>query len=248
MPDSAQPLQHKVALVTGAGRGIGRAIAQAYARAGASVGCAARTVAEIEETVALIRADGGRALAIPTDVTDPESVEAMVSTTVQAFGGLDILVLNAGASLARATVAESVPADWIATLHTNLVGAYLSARAAIPHLRARGAGKIITLGSGLGHHGHAGNSAYCCSKAALWMFTRVLAQELEGDRISVNELIPGPVETAMNPNALARWREAGYRSEWVKLPEDVAPLALFLATQLDIGPTAQSYSLMRRDT
>ena len=249
MDDRAQSLQNKVAIVTGAGRGIGRAIAVAYAGAGASVCCAARTLTQIEETVQTIEQAGGRALAVQTDVTDLDAVQWMVEKTVETFGGLDLLVLNAGVHAEQGhPVEESVPEMWRATLETNLLGAYHCARAAIPHLKQRGAGKIITIGSGMGHRGGPGGSAYACSKAALWMLTRVLAQELAAFNICVNELIPGPVETAMNPNA-AKWRDVGGPGgEWYKSPEDVAPLALFLATQPDIGPTAQSFSLMHRDT
>jgi 3-oxoacyl-[acyl-carrier protein] reductase len=206
MDDQAKPLKGKVAIVTGAGRGIGRAIAVAYAKAGASVCCAARTLAQIQESAQIIEQEGGQALAVQTDVADLDAVEQMVEQTVEAFGGLDILVINAGVHYDRGRrVHESVPADWRATLEVNLFGAYYCARAAIPYLRQRGTGKIITIGSGMGHHGAAGGSAYACSKAGLWMFARILAQELAEFKISVNELIPGPVETAMNPNA-ARWQ------------------------------------------
>ena len=185
---------------------------------------------------------------MPTYVTDSGAVERLVQATVEAFGGLDILVLNAGIVGDRKSVEESDPDVWQDVIAANLVGAYHVARAAIPHLKRRGAGKIITTGSGLGHHGGKNTSAYASSKAALWMLTRVLAQELAAYRISVNELIPGPVETAMNPDA-AKWRDVGGPGgEWYKAPEDVAPLALFLATQPDVGPTAQSFSLMHRDT
>src|SRR5213596_3629801 len=116
--------------------------------------------------------------------------------TVEQYGGLDILVINAGVDLDPHTVEHSQTELWRTTLETNLTGAYLCAKAAIPHLRQRGAGKIITVGSGLGHRGAPATAAYACSKAGLWMLTRVLAQELAQDNISVNELIPGPVETA----------------------------------------------------
>jgi 3-oxoacyl-[acyl-carrier protein] reductase len=104
------------------------------------------------------------------------------------------------------------------------------------------------VGSGVGHRGLPGSSAYACSKAGLWMLTRVLAQELAAYNISVNELIPGPVATDMTgAQAAQRQGVFGIEGEWVKSPDDVVPLALFLATQPPIGPTAQSFSLMRRD-
>ena len=243
-----KPLAGKVAVVTGAGRGIGKAIALGFAAAGASVGCGARTAVELTQTVGDIEAAGGRALAVVGDVAEETAVLQLINQTAAAFGGLDILVINAGMSPAKTAVADSSPADWQRTIEVNLLGAYHCARAAIPHLQARGGGKIITVGSGLGHRGLAGGSAYAVSKAGLWMFTRVLAQELWPDNISVNELIPGPVDTVMtstspsNPDSVA-----SISGEWMKQPEDVVPLALFLATQPTIGPTAQSFSLMRRD-
>ncbi len=183
----------KVALVTGAGRGIGRAIALGYGRCGAAVCCVARTFAQVQSTAAEIEQGGGRALAVPADVRDRHAVEAAFEGASQAFGGIDIVVINAGVNRSREPVETSEPGAWGETLEVNLLGAYLCARAAIPHLRRRGAGKIITVGSGLGHRSIPARSAYACSKAALWMLTRVLAQELAAYNISVNELIPGPV-------------------------------------------------------
>jgi 3-oxoacyl-[acyl-carrier protein] reductase len=171
----------------------------------------------------------------------------MFQKTAAQFGGLDILVINAGALHERKYVVDSRPENWRATVEVNLIGAYYCAKTAIPHLRRRGAGKIITVGSGVGHRGRAGNSAYACSKAGLWMMTRVLAQELWQDNISVNELVPGPVKTAMNVDVSAQGGSSLAESEWMKTPEDLVPLAMFLATQPDIGPTAQSFSLLRRD-
>ncbi|MEZ4709916.1 MAG: SDR family oxidoreductase [Caldilineaceae bacterium] len=246
MTDSL-PLANKVAVITGAGRGIGKAIALAYGEAGAAIACAARTQAEIEQTAVEIEAAGGRAIAAPTDVRDMAAVDRLMAQTVEQLGGIDILVINAGINLDRNPIAESIPEEWRATMEVNLFGPYYCARAAIPHLRARGGGKIIIVGSGMGHRGSPGNSAYCISKAGVWMLTQVLAQEVWPDKISVNELIPGPVDTSMTTNAQARAGVAfATSSEWIKQPADVAPLALFLATQPDVGPTAQSFSLMRR--
>ena len=134
-------------------------------------------------------------------------------------------------------------------MQVNLIGSYHTARAAIPHLKERGAGKIIAIGSGLGHRGRPGESAYASSKAGLSMLVRVLAQELWQHNISVNELIPGPVLTERVAQSYAQRTGSVFQddSEWIKTPEDVVPLALFLATQPNKGPTGQIYSLMRRD-
>lgn len=247
--NTIQPvLAGKVAVVTGAGRGIGRAIALAYAQAGAAVICAARTTEEIEQTVQQIMAAGGQGLAIPTDVAQPAQVERLFQQSAKQFGGLDIVVLNAGINPDRRTVEASDADAWRMTMEVNLFGPYYCAKTAVPYLKQRGSGKIILIGSGMGHRSGAGNSAYACSKAGLWMLTRVLAQEVWQENISVNELIPGPVETAMTSSTESRQGIAfTSSSEWIKQATDVVPLALFLATQPPIGPTGQSFSLMRRD-
>ena len=166
-----RPLRGKVAVVTGAGRGIGRAIALAYAEAGAAVCCTARTREQIEDTAERIRAADGTAVAVAADVTDPAAVERMFAEAAESLGGVDILVANAGGVLESKPVTEGDPALWEATVAVNLFGAYHCIRAAIPHLKRRGGGKILTMGSGMGHNGLAGHSAYCCAKAALWMLT-----------------------------------------------------------------------------
>jgi 3-oxoacyl-[acyl-carrier protein] reductase len=153
-------------------------------------------------------------------------------------------------------VDQSDPELWKRTVEVNLVGTYHSARAAIPYLKARGAGKIIVVGSGQGHQSSASTSAYACSKAGTWALVQSLAAELVSFNISVNELLPGNVKTklyddtfqqvvAMTPKGSASLAEKR-SSEWLKAPEDVIPLALFMACQPDVGPTAQSFSLMRR--
>jgi 3-oxoacyl-[acyl-carrier protein] reductase len=233
-------LAGKVAVVTGAGRGIGRAIALAYAGAGASVVCSARNDREITETAAMIKEGGGRAIARTADIGDYDDVVALFESANDAFGGVDIVVANAGVASDLLRIEDSDPALWRKTIEINLTGAYHTAHAAIPHLRKRGCGKIVMIGSGQRNRPVPGFSAYSCSKSGLWMLTQSLAMELLEYNISVNELIPGPVRTAMTRDVPMP------PGEWVKEPEDVAPLALFLATMPDAGPTAQSYSLMRR--
>lgn len=233
-------LKGKVAVITGAGRGIGRTIALAYASAGAAVVCSARSEAGIAETAGLIRQAGGRAIAHAADVAGYATVTALFQRASDEFGGVDIVVANAGVVVEQRLIADGDPALWRETIDINLTGAYHTAHAAIPHLRRRQAGKIIMIGSGQRTRPNPGFSAYSCSKIGLWMLTQSLAMELQEDNISVNELIPGPVRTDMTRGLAAP------PGEWFKEPEDVVPLALFLASMPTVGPSAQSFSLMRR--
>jgi 3-oxoacyl-[acyl-carrier protein] reductase len=249
----ADELSGKVALVTGAGRGIGAAIADGYARAGASVVCVSRTGDEVEAVAREIVARGGQALAIAADVADPNAVEAMLRTTEERCGGLDVLMLNHGISLDWNNVEHSQVADWMTTFDINLHGAYHCARLAISLLRRRGGGNIIMMGSGQGHHGSPGVAAYACSKAALWMLVRVLADELRTDGINVNEILPGGVRTTLDryrPAAAAGAVApvAAARPAWdrIREPEEIVPLAVFLAAQPATGATGQSFSLRRQ--
>lgn len=247
MKATALPLQGKVAVVTGAGRGIGKAIAVAFAHAGAKVCCSARSEEQIAAVVAGLKADGAEAMHHAADVADPAAVDRLFQATRERFGGIDLVVANAGHEADSAAVADSDPASWKLIIETNLVGAYYTMRAAIPYLQERGAGKIIAIGSGAGHHGVPGSSAYSCAKAGLWMLVRVLGQELASLDISVNEINPGPVDTEMLHMGAGAANLALIRQvEWYKKPEEVAPLALFLAAQPNRGPTSQSYSLLRR--
>ena len=239
-------LTGKVALITGASKGIGKALSIGFAAAGASVSCAARTKDLLDLTVSEIHQNGGRAIAFVADVTRESDVQELFQTTVEQLGKLDIVVLNAGGNLDHDLVEHGDSENWRRTIELNLFGPYYCAKAAIPYLRQNGAGTIITIGSGIGHRGVPRSSAYACAKAGAWMLTRVLAQELQREDISVNELIPGPVDTG-GLSGTARTDLVEKHNEWLKKPEDVVQIALFLASQPDVGPTAQSFSLMRRD-
>lgn len=245
MKKTGNLLEGKTAIVTGSGRGIGKAIAIAYAREGANVCCTARSINEITETERLIERGGGSAIAVMADLTKAEAVHELFKSVTEKYGGLDVLVANAGGSFDTELVEDSDPNIWFSVIERNLSSAYLCLRAAVPYLKQRGGGKIITIGSGMGHQGVAGNSAYACAKAGLWMLTQVLAQEVKPYNISVNELIPGLVNTSMHAPGVAQSIETSL-AEWLKEPEEVTPMAVFLASQPLIGPTAQSFSLMRR--
>ena len=243
-----EPLNGKVAIITGAGKGIGKAVAIAYAKQGMSVCCIARTLSDIVSTVNEIKESGGNAMAISCDVTNYENVKEAMQKAYERYGGIDLVLVNAGTDTEKLPIDELDIAEWKRVMDVNLNGAFYTVKAAIPYLKRNGSGKIITIGSGMGHKGRADDSAYSCSKAGLWMLTRVLAQELSEYRISVNELIPGPVITDMGKDSMKDERSAfSINGEWIKSPDDVTDLAIFLAGQPGAGPTAQSYSLMRRD-
>ena len=240
-------LEGKVALVTGGGRGIGRAAALALAGAGAAVAVAARTEAELAAVARQIEACGRPALAVVCDVTDYAACQAMVERTRQALGRLDLVVANAGGSEQRVSLLESDPARWAQTIQVNLLGVYHTCRAALPGLIAAGGGKILVVGSGLGHAPSPGNIAYQAAKAGVWTLVRGLAQEVWQHGIDVNEIVPGPVYTRLTADVFRPGQPPPFApSERVKSPEEVAELILYLATRPPGGPTGQTFSLARR--
>jgi 3-oxoacyl-[acyl-carrier protein] reductase len=237
----------KVVVITGAGRGIGQGLAIGFAEQGAKVVCSARTQSQLDDTVQTIKQAGGEAIAVQCDVTSAESVQQLYAETMSAYGQVDVVIANAGGNFSRASVEDSSSDDWLFTMQVNLMGVYYTAKYAIPHMKANG-GHIILMGSGLGHRvGDSTHSAYSASKAGAWMLVRSLAKELQEYKICVNELIPGMVHTDINANQ-TRPDDSPLNIEWVKTPADVVPLALFIATQPLLGPTGQSFSLMRRDS
>ncbi len=230
-------LEGKVAIVTGAGQGIGRATAVEFAREGAQVAVANRTVSKGEETAQLARAAGGEAIFVATDVSRAEDVRRLIDTTVIKFGGLDVLFNNAGIGCGK-FVADMTEEEWDRVIDTNLKGHFLCAKYAIPHLKARGRGMIINMGSVLGPTALPGASAYCATKAAIEGLTRALALELARDHIRVNTLAPGSVDTAMlwegvSPEQLAEARRQVTEAQpvgYIGTPEQVARAAVWLAS------------------
>lgn len=244
MPDR---LAGRRALITGGGRGIGRSIAMAFANEGARVAITARSEDQLNAVVAEIHALGGSAVAFACDVGDVGQVEQMVRYAAAAMGGVDILVNNAGGGTEHAPVAESTPDLWVACIAVNLVGTYACARYVLPKMIAAGGGKIINIGSGMGHEARAGSSSYNTAKAAVWMFTKCLSTEVWEHGIEVNEVVPGPVLTPLTADRFTLDGPPPFTpSERVKLPEEVAELTVWLASQPPGGPTGQSFSLARR--
>jgi len=216
-------LKGRVAIVTGGGRGIGRATALALAREGAAVAVAARSAAELEETVRLVHNQGGSALAIPTDVRQADQVNAMVEKTVDAFGPVDILVNNAG--VARfAPVLEATEEDWRLMFEVNLLGAMLCTKAVLPSMIERRRGWIINISSSAGIKGYVNQSGYCASKHGLLGFSKVLALETQPHGIRVHAICPGAVDTQM----ARTHRNIDDPADWMK-PEEVAETVVFLA-------------------
>lgn len=240
-------LKNKVAIVTGAGRGIGKAIAKAYANEGAIVYCLARSKDEIDQTVIEIEDDGGNACSYSCDITELAKLETIMERIYNQHETIDLLVVNAGIDKDLSFVEKSSVADWHQIMEVNLTGAFYSSRSVIPYMKESEGGKIIVVGSELGHESMAKKAAYCCSKAGVWMLTRVLAEELYEHSISVNELIPGRVKTTIGFDK-DQPMDFGLTDPyaWIKEPEEVVDMALFLAKQPDIGPTGQSFSIMRR--
>ncbi|MFF7247321.1 SDR family NAD(P)-dependent oxidoreductase [Embleya sp. NPDC008237] len=192
----------KTVLVTGAGSGAGREIALAFAREGAAVVVAGRGAAPLAETVRLIEAEGGRGAAITADVTDSQSLAALVARTVELFGGLDVAVNNAGVIQGVGPLADLDERDFRATLDINVTGTWLSMKHEIGYMRANGGGAIVNIASNLGAHSRLANlGAYVASKAAVSALTRNAALDHIGEGVRINAVSPGPLDTTMSLRA-----------------------------------------------
>lgn len=188
-------MQNKVVLITGASQGIGAAAARIFAAAGAKVALLARNGTKIADLAAEIGAD--RALALPCDVSEWAKTQQAVAATVARFGRLDVLINNAGVIEPMARLADSDPAVWDHAVDINLKGVYHGIRAALPVMKAQGAGTVITTSSGAATNPYDGWSAYCTSKAGALMLTRTLHLEEGANGIRALGLSPGTVATGM---------------------------------------------------
>jgi NAD(P)-dependent dehydrogenase (short-subunit alcohol dehydrogenase family) len=237
-------LANKVAIITGGGSGIGRAIAVAFAREGAQVAICGRDRKKLDAVAAGI---GEACLRVAADVSIARQVELLVRMTVERFGRVTTLVNNAGLLLAGA--AESLrEEEWEQTFNVNARGPWLLARSALPHLRAAGGGSIINLGSVLSLVGARNRVAYAASKGAVLAMTRAMALDHAADKIRVNCICPGIVETEMvaafNLDETARkQRLAMHPLGRFGQPEDVAGLAVFLAADESSWITGAAYTV-----
>jgi 3-oxoacyl-[acyl-carrier protein] reductase len=218
-------LDGRVAVVTGGNRGIGQATSLALAREGAKVVVAGRNESNCEKVVAKIRASGGTAVGTRTDVSDEADVAAMVSTAIEHFKRIDILVNNAAVNLPYRAVVDLTLDEWNRVVATNLTGPFLCCRAVVPVMIAQRYGKIINMSSRGGRQGEAGRTPYRSTKAAIINFTECLAAEVKEHGIDVNAICPGAVDTDM-----MREITNGNVPSYAMPPEDIASVVVFLAS------------------
>lgn len=213
-----------VAFVTGGTRGIGLAVVRALVTRGDSVvltGTSIEAAQRAETAVALAAADATRVVGVECDVRDRSSVRRAVDAAVQRFGGLDLLVNNAGVG-AGAPIEILDEAEWHRLIDTNLTGVFHCTQAALPHLKARGSGWIVNISSLAGKNAFAGGAAYCATKAGLDAFSEALMQEVRHDGIRVAHICPGSVATGFS----GREPESG--AEWKLHAEDIAAVVVHL--------------------
>ena len=224
-----KPLAGEVALVTGGSRGIGLAIARKLIEAGAAVALVARDRTALDQAVRMLPAHDGTVLRVVGDVTDPRSMESAVERTVEELGGLSILVNNAGVGR-YGPVAEQPPDEWRQVIETNLLGVFHATRAALPPVRERGRGQIVTISSTNGRLGRPNMTAYCASKAAVEGFMRALAAEVVSEPIRCTTIVPG--STLTNFGGRTREERLASGAKFLE-PEDVADAVLYVLLQPD---------------
>ena len=226
-------LEGKVAVVTGSSRGIGRTLALGFAEAGASLVIVARSVTELENTAEEIRAHGGNALSVPTDVTNSDQVSEMVRSSLKKFERIDVLVNCAGGG-AIAPLLDISEQAWDEMIALNLKSVYLCSRAVGRVMVDQKSGSIINFSSGAAKAILPEHSHYCASKAGVNQFTRVLAVEWGRFNVRVNAISPGLTETPLtrdtDPVLLEQWSKAIPLGR-IGQPEDILGTAIFLASE-----------------
>lgn len=226
-------LDGQVAIITGGSRGIGAAIARVFDGAGARMAIADQIPPEeAEDDFVRTVATSTQHRYIVTDVSDEESVQAMVAEVMDVFGRIDILVNNAGI-LSGGNIVDTSVAEWDRMMAVNLRSVFLCCRAVLPHMLTRRSGRIINMASQLAYSGQAATAAYAASKGGIMSFTRSLAREVVRDGILVNSVAPGPIETPLVRDTTPEDRAATNARlpiGRVGRPEEVAPTVLFLAS------------------
>ena len=232
-------LRGKVAVVTGGSRGIGFAVAHALVADGANVTVTGRDDKQLSDARARLEGAGpGSVEALRADVRSYADVERVVGATVARFGGLDVLVNNAGFGVFK-NVADMSPELWSEIIDTNLTGAFYTCHAAIPRMRERGGGYIVNISSLAGKNAFVGAAAYCASKSGLNAFSEALMQEVRYDNIRVSYVMPGSVATAFGGGDAARG------ADWKISADDVAEVVInllrsdprCLASRVEIRPS-----------
>ncbi|WP_447975482.1 SDR family NAD(P)-dependent oxidoreductase [Nitrospira sp. Kam-Ns4a] len=222
-------LANKIAIVTGSSSGIGKAIARRFAEEGARVVIAARRAALCEQVAAEIRARGGEAVALPTDVSDEAQVERLIAETVRRFGRLDILVNNAGIG-GGGRLADTSTEEFDRVMATNLRGTFFCCRAGFRQMAAQGGGTILNMSSVAGIDAWAGTGVYSASKHGILALSKALADEGRNCGIKVCAICPGGVADELVDASPAEIARSGKIS-----PDDVAETAVYLAC---LGPNA----------
>jgi 2-deoxy-D-gluconate 3-dehydrogenase len=228
-------LTGKVALVTGGNGGIGLGMAVGLAEAGATIVVAGRNAGKNADAVATIEALGATATAVEVDIADAASCKAMIATTAERLGRLDILINNAGTNV-RKDPEDYTLEEWHLVIETNLTGAFVCCQAAYPHLVAAGAGKIINIGSMMSIFGASFTVPYAASKGGIVQMTKGLATAWAKDNIQVNAVLPGWIDTALTQRARTQVEGLHERVEartpagrW-GVPDDMAGIAVFFAS------------------
>ena len=198
-------LAGKVALITGAGSGIGQAAALLLAQEGACIGALGRTEAQLCETVNQIRQNGGQAMVLLADVSQPDPMQRAVQQLVDQWGRIDIVFANAGINGVWAPIEELRTEEWDQTLDINLKGTFLTVKYTVPYLKQRGGSIVVNASiNGTRMFSNSGATAYACSKAAQVALVKMVALELAPDRIRVNAVCPGFVQTEIADNTERR--------------------------------------------